>query len=282
MTGIQVTPEELLAVRYDINTPSDFPVSFSPLAGNGYSGAKGSGSDLYGIREYQQGDICKKINRQATARTGILHLNEYVEDRLLSAYILTDQSTLMFFTSTHVMKSVIGARKTAEILFYYLENGHRASGEVFNEDAYFSLPLTNSEAICEEWIATVAEYNMSLPGKDCKGRQNSLIDALVRMLESEITGREIYIISDFINYEVTLLQNLLTTLCSKNRIYLLQITDRLEDNPPLKQWLNDGKNEFMLNNGNERSRYLRIRECKRQKLIDFSKDNNIEIIELFT
>lgn len=279
---VQVTAEELLACKYQINLTNEFPVSFSTLTGNGYSGLKGSGSDFYGIREYQQGDTCKRVNRQATARTDVLHLNEYLEERLLSAYILIDQSTHLFFTSTHIMKSVVGARKGAEILFHYLKNGHRVSGEVFDEYTHSGLPLTTSEVTSDEWIEIVAEYNRALPGKNYSGKKNALLNVLIQSLGSEISGREIYIVSDFMIYETPKLIEPLIALCGKNRIYLIQLTDKLEENPPLKQWLSDGKSEFVLRSEDERTRYKQFREDKKQQLVRFSRENNIAFTEIFT
>lgn len=279
---IQVEAEELLSYKYRLNSTEVFPTSLSSLLGNGYSGLKGSGSDLYGIREYQHGDNYKRVNRQATARTGIIHLNEYLEDRLLSAYLLIDQSSPLFFSSTYVMKSVIAARRGAETLFSYLKNGHRVSGDVFNEHAYATLPLTSSEITSEEWIMQVAKFNQMLLCKQKISKGNALSEALARALEAGISGRELYVFSDFMFYKGAELMDLLTTLRGNNRIYLIQVTDQLEENPPLKQWLSNGTNEFILRSEEEREKYKTLRETKKQRIMSFSRQNDIVFTEFFT
>lgn len=201
---------------------------------------------------------------------------------MLSAYVLIDQSSYLFFTSTYTVKSVVGARKGVEFVYYYLKNGHRVSGEVFDEYAHSALPLTANEATSDEWVSIVEGYNRALPGKHPSGEKKALSDALERCLESGISGREMYVLSDFMVYENAKLMELLATLGEKNRVTLVQLTDRLEENPPLKQWLGDGRHEFMFRGEDERVRYKQLREDGKRQWINFSRENNIVFTEIFT
>lgn len=279
---IWITPDELLGLKHLSSSMVDFPLSLSALPGDGYSRQKGEGYDLYGIRPYQSGDSLRRVNRLATARLDKLYLNEFMEERQLAAHILIDQSACMFFSSTLTMKSVVAARTGIRILFDYLNNGHRVSGEVFSDSAHSSLPLTSGETVAEEWIAMVAEYGRKLADEHCVTKKGALPDALTRCLEIGLSGREIYVVSDFMPYAGEVLEKQLSILCRQNRLYLIQTSDLLEENPPLRQCLTDGVSEWMFRNEKKREEYRKARCKKKEHLIQFCKENKIMFHENFT
>lgn len=280
-TGIFVDAEELLAYK-EAEAEEDFPVSLSLWVGNGYSGVKGSGNDLYGIREYQPGDYLKRINRQATARTGKIHLNEFLEERMLSAYIVLDQSPALFFTSTGEMKSVLAARTACKILFQYQRQGHRIGGEVFNHLNYSDFAATTSLAICEEWVNAVARFNQTLLSVRLITHRNMLAEALTRCVNRNLSGREIYVLTDFMLCDIEKCIGLLTTLGKGNRIYLIQLTDTLEDNPPIRVWLSGAQGDFLLRDESDCESYCRYRHEKKQRWVDFARQRGFSYTELFT
>ena len=279
---VWITPDELLGLKHLSSSMEDFPLSFSALPGAGYSRQKGEGYDLYGIRPYQSGDSLRRVNRLATARLDKLYLNEFMEERQLAAHILIDQSACMFFSSTLAMKSVVAAKTGIRILFDYLKNGHRVSGEVFSDSAHSFLPLTSGETVAEEWVAIVAEYSRRLADEPCMTKKETLPDALTRCLEIGLSDREIYVVSDFMPYAEEALEKQLGILCRQNRLYLIQTSDLLEENPPLRQWLTDGVSEWMFHHEKEREEYQRTRREKKERLIQFCKENEIMFHENFT
>lgn len=279
---VWITMDELLDLKHLSSPMEDFPLSLSALPGAGVSKQKGEGYDLYGIRPYQSGDSLRRVNRLATARLDKLYLNEFMEERQLAAHILIDQSASMFFSSTLTMKSVVAARIGIRILFDYLNNGHRVSGDVFGSDTHSILPLTSGEVVAEEWVAMVAEHNRKLVGWHRMVHREVLTDALTRCLEAGLSGREVYIVSDFMPYACETLEKLLGILCHQNRLYLVQTSDALEENPPLRQWLTDGENEWMFRHEKERKEYRRIRREKKERLIQCCKENGIMFYEIFT
>lgn len=279
---VWITPDELLGLRHLSSSRKDFPLSLSALPGAGFSKQKGEGYDLYGIRPYQSGDSLRRVNRLATARLDKLYLNEFMEERQLAAHILINQSASMFFSSTLTMKSVVAARTGIWILFDYLNNGHRVSGDVFGDSVHSSLPLTSGETIVKEWVAMVAEYSRRLADGHCVTIKEALPDALTRCLKIGMSDREIYVVSDFMPYAEEALEKQLGILCRQNRLYLIQTSDLLEENPPLRQWLTDGVSEWMFHHEKEREEYQRTRREKKEHLIQFCKENEIMFYENFT
>jgi len=64
----------------------------SLLAGQYRSIFRGRGMEFDEVREYQVGDEVRDIDWNVTARTGDAHIKRYVEERLISVFILVDLS----------------------------------------------------------------------------------------------------------------------------------------------------------------------------------------------
>lgn len=280
---IYVTPEELLMLRCCDKYNSLFRTSDSLMTGSCYSGQKGSGSDLYGIRKFADGDNFRRINRKVTARTGVLHLNEYLEERLLSAFVVIDQSSYMFFSSTLRMKSVKAAKCGIQIISDYFNNDHRVGGEVFNEKGSRFLPLGVNEANMTEWIGSVAEYSKMLM-QDQSAREviEPLHTVLDNLIHRGVSQTDLYIISDFLIADTDEVIGRLEVLLSCNKLHLIQVTDLVENNPPRGQMFTNGFSEFLFSNRKTQQAYMHSREERRNKLIRFSEQNNIQFVETYT
>ncbi|MBV8159483.1 MAG: DUF58 domain-containing protein, partial [Acidimicrobiia bacterium] len=53
---------------------------------------RGRGTDFRDLREYEPGDDVRHVDWNVTARTDVLHVREYTEDRELTAWLLLDRS----------------------------------------------------------------------------------------------------------------------------------------------------------------------------------------------
>ena len=251
------------------------------MRGEMFAGMQGAGSDFKSIRDYQSGDTFRYVNRFATARTGEIHLNEYLEERLLSLHLLIDQSASLFFSSTLQTKSVVAAKLGVSLLFNYLNNGHRVGGEVFNDQNFSYLPPTRSYSTCEEWLNEVAQYsyNLTLPSKI---KQNNPLQAVLnRCIERNICNTELYIFSNALIYD-TQIQAALATLSIRNRVTFINIADKLEENPPTKVWLTNGDSYYKIDNNNELKKYQSIWLEKKQQFSDFAINHNIVFKEIYT
>ena len=254
---------------------------FRSMRGEMFSGMQGAGSDFKSIRDYQYGDTFRHVNRFATARTGEIHLNEYLEERLLSLHVLIDQSSSLFFTSTLQMKSVVAAKVGVSLLFHYLNKGHRVGAEVFNGNDFSYLPATRSYSTCEEWLYKLAEYSHHLTLQSTKEQNYSLKEVLNRCIEQNICNTELYILSDAMIYGKQL-EEALATLSRRNKVTFINIADKLEENPPTKVWLTNGNQYYKINNNKELKNYQSIWLDKKQYFTDFATTYGIEYKEIYT
>ncbi len=70
-----------------------------------YSGLfYGPSLDLAEVREYQPGDEVRRIDWNVTARTGVLHVRQYREEREIQAWLIVDLSPSMAFGTRRALK----------------------------------------------------------------------------------------------------------------------------------------------------------------------------------
>lgn len=76
-------------------------------AGKYRSAFKGNGILFESLREYAYGDEIKSIDWNVSARTGKLHVREYIEERELSIVLALDMSSSMSFGSTRIKRDAL-------------------------------------------------------------------------------------------------------------------------------------------------------------------------------
>src|SRR5512134_2958979 len=77
------------------------------LAGEYHAAIHGRGIEFAQVREYQPGDDVRHIDWNVTARTGVAHVKEFVEERDLTVVIALDISGSMTFGSLDRRKADI-------------------------------------------------------------------------------------------------------------------------------------------------------------------------------
>ena len=77
------------------------------FAGQYHSAFQGRGIEFARVREYEVGDDIRTIDWNVTARTGLPHVKEFVEERDIGIIIALDVSSSMRFGSVDRRKSEI-------------------------------------------------------------------------------------------------------------------------------------------------------------------------------
>jgi len=91
MHTVQKTPERLLArLEWRVVRRLD-----GRLAGGYRTAHRGTGTDLLGLREYNEGDDARHIDWNATARLNEPQLRVFAEDRELTVWLVLDRSASM-------------------------------------------------------------------------------------------------------------------------------------------------------------------------------------------
>ena len=79
------------------------------FAGDYHSAFHGRGIEFSQVREYQPGDDIRSIDWNVTARSGVPHVKEFIEERDLTILVAVDVSGSMAFGSVDWRKIDIGA-----------------------------------------------------------------------------------------------------------------------------------------------------------------------------
>ena len=104
----------------------------SGIGGAYHAVFKGRGMEFAEVREYQPGDDVRTIDWNVTARSGVPHVKEFVEERDLTILVAVDVSGSMSFGSIDWRKIDIGAELAAVFAFSAVQNSDRVGLLLFS------------------------------------------------------------------------------------------------------------------------------------------------------
>lgn len=103
------------------------------FAGDYHSAFHGRGIEFAQVREYQPGDDIRTIDWNVTARSGVPHVKQFIEERDLTILIAVDVSGSMSFGSVDWRKGDIAAELAAVFAFSAVENADRVGLLLFSD-----------------------------------------------------------------------------------------------------------------------------------------------------
>src|ERR1700674_558064 len=106
----------------------------SGFAGDYHSAFHGRGIEFAQVREYQPGDDIRTIDWNVTARSGVPHVKEFVEERDLTILVAIDVSGSMAFGSVDWRKCDIAAELASVFAFSAVQNADRIGLLLFSDD----------------------------------------------------------------------------------------------------------------------------------------------------
>src|SRR5437764_8097450 len=110
------------------------------FAGDYHSAFHGRGIEFSKVREYLPGDDIRSIDWNVTARSGVPHVKEFVEERDLTILVAVDVSGSMSFGSIDWRKIDIGAELAAVFAFSAVQNSDRVGLLLFSNSVRTFLP----------------------------------------------------------------------------------------------------------------------------------------------
>src|SRR5947207_9939662 len=110
------------------------------FAGDYHSAFHGRGIEFSQVREYQPGDDIRTIDWNVTARSGVPHVKEFVEERDLTILVAVDVSGSMSFGSIDWRKIDIGAELAAVFAFSAVQNSDRVGLLLFSNSVRKFVP----------------------------------------------------------------------------------------------------------------------------------------------
>ncbi|WFT83517.1 DUF58 domain-containing protein [Methylobacterium sp. CB376] len=96
---------------------------------------RGRGSEPDDVRPYAEGDDVRHIDRNATARTGVLHTRTHHEERDRAVVLLADFRPSMLFGTRRALRSVAAAEALALLGWRIVEDGGRIGLVVASTEA---------------------------------------------------------------------------------------------------------------------------------------------------
>ncbi len=223
---------------------------YSLLAGRHASKLRGRGLDFEEVRVYVPGDDVRNIDWRVTARTGITHSKVFNEEKERPAFIIADQTAMLFFGSRMFVKAVTAAQVAALSAFYILKRGDRVGGIIFNEDGHRFIAPKRSKSHVQFLLQSLADMNQLLPQRKQLKPNTPYLNDILRRARSTVTHDYVVtVISDFslIDDET---RHHLRSLSFHNDVLLIHITDPLDARlPDGKLVLGDGRYQLMWQNG---------------------------------
>jgi uncharacterized protein (DUF58 family) len=171
------------------------------FAGDYHSAFHGRGIEFSQVREYQPGDDVRTIDWNVTARSGVPHVKEFVEERDLTVLVVIDVSGSMAFGSVDWRKCDIAAELAAVFAFSAVQNSDRIGLLLFSNSVGGYIPPRRGQMHAQVIVRAAVDAAMRGP------RGVADLDAAARYLEQVSTRRAVVIIiSDFLdqNFERTM------------------------------------------------------------------------------
>src|SRR5437588_6470787 len=135
------------------------------FAGDYHSAFHGRGIEFAQVREYQPGDDIRSIDWNVTARSGVPHVKEFVEERDLTVIVAIDISASMGFGSVDWRKCDIAAELAAVFAFSAVENSDRVGLLLFSDTARRFLPARRGRAHAQVIVHAAVDAAM----RGCSG-----------------------------------------------------------------------------------------------------------------
>ena len=116
------------------------------FAGDYHSAFHGRGIEFSQVREYFPGDDIRTIDWNVTARTGIPHVKQFIEERDLTILVALDTSGSMAFGSVDWRKIDVAAELAAVLAFSSVENSDRVGLLLFGGSVRKYIPPRRGRA----------------------------------------------------------------------------------------------------------------------------------------
>ena len=197
------------------------------LAGGYHSVFKGRGMVVSDLRPYQSGDDWRAVNWNVTARTGELHVKEFVEERELVVMLLVDVSASQGFASQGQLKRELAAKIAALIGFSAIRNRDKVGLCLYSDHVELYLPPKKGRPHGLHLIREVLGHQAKQPG--------TRLDLALHFLARVVRGQAVvFVVSDFMDPpdEQVALERALRVAAKRHDLVTLEISDPFERELP--------------------------------------------------
>lgn len=194
------------------------------FAGDYHSAFHGRGIEFSQVREYQPGDDIRTIDWNVTARSGVPHVKQFIEERDLTILLAADISGSMSFGSVDWRKGDIAAELISVFAFAAVENQDRVGLMLFNDRVRSYVQPRRGRAHAQ--VVVRAAVSAALRG----GAGKADLEQASRFLEHVSAKRAVVIlISDFLDVNF---ERPVRRLNRKHDVIAMVVTDPREERFP--------------------------------------------------
>lgn len=193
------------------------------LAGEYHAAFHGRGLEFAQVREYQAGDDIRTIDWNVTARSGVPHVKQFIEERDLTVILAVDVSNSMLFGSVDRRKIDLASELSAVLAFSAEQNGDRIGLMLFSDTVKSFLPPRRGRV----HVQTLVRASLVVADQ---GGGKTRFDSAVQFIERVSRKRAVLIfISDFLDPEFP---GSMRRLSSRHDVIALRIEDPREQRFP--------------------------------------------------
>lgn len=192
------------------------------IAGQVQAAFHGRGIEFSQVRLYHPGDDVRSIDWNVTARSGVPHVKEYVEERDLTVVLCLDVSGSMGFGSLDRRKIDVASELVSVLAFAARLNRDRIGLLLFSDDVVDYVPPGRDRSRARQIVHRSLEAAAGPRGE-------SDLEAAIRFLERVLRRRSVVVmISDFLDVD----PSRLSRLRRRHDVVALRILDPREERFP--------------------------------------------------
>lgn len=235
------------------------------LAGEYRSKFKGMGIEFEDVRAYQFGDDIRTIDWKVTAKTGVPHVKQFMEERELSLFFLLDISASGKFGSTDKSKIEAIAHIFALLAFSAIANNDKVALILFTD----KIELFIRPGKGKKYIMNMIHQVLSFVPESKGTNLNIALDFFQKVQKNSSVA---FLVSDFIAKDFT---ETLKLIAYKHDLVCLMLTDRRERQIPKAGILK------LIDAENGKTRYLDSNDKNiRMELEALSKERTNKVTKL--
>jgi uncharacterized protein (DUF58 family) len=194
------------------------------FAGDYHSAFHGRGIEFSQVREYQPGDDIRTIDWNVTARSGVPHVKEFIEERDLTILVAIDVSGSMGFGSIDWRKCDIAAELASVFAFSAVQNSDRIGLLLFSDTIRRYVPPRRGRAHAQVIVRHAVEAAM----KGCSGDAD-LGQAAAFLERVSAKKAVVIVVSDFLDLDF---EKTLRRLNRRHDVIAVGVSDPREDRFP--------------------------------------------------
>jgi len=195
------------------------------LAGRYHAAFHGQGIEFAQVREYQIGDDVRTLDWNVTARSGVPHVKQFVEERDLSVLVMLDASSSMRFGSLSKTKGEVALELLSIFSFAALANGDRVGLILFDERVRLYREPSRSRTATLQMLREAVDRHASCQGKTNLGLAAEFARKVLRR------RAVVVVVSDFLEVDP---YEALRPIASGHDVVALHLVDPREERFPTR------------------------------------------------